>query len=100
MKNRNNELLKYVSSLQGWERKFVADLISISKEFQKYMEETDSTINQFCIDFEVIPREAQKLLNGGINYSMTHLATLEYLWTEYRKSKVKKEVVKVINQEK
>ena len=100
MKDRTNELLKHVSSLQGWERKFVGDLINISDEFQKYMKETGCTMDQFCVDFEVSPREAEKLLNGGINYSMKHLAMLEHLWTIFRRSKVNKEVVKVVNQEK
>lgn len=100
MKDRTNELLKHVSSLQGWERKFVGDLISISNEFQKYMKETGCTMDQFCIDFQIGPLDAEKLLNGGIDYSMKHLAMLEYYWTEFRRLKVNKEVVKVINQEK
>ena len=100
MKDRTNELLKHVSSLQGWERKFVGDLIEISNEFQKYMKETGCSMYQFCVDFEVSTREGEKLLNGGINYSMKHLAMLEHLWTEFRRSKVNKEVVKVVNQEK
>jgi hypothetical protein len=100
MKDRTNEILKYVSSLSGWERKFASDLILFSREFQKYMEETGCTMDQFCVDFEVSPRDAEKLLNGGINYSIKHLATLEYLWTMFRKSKVNKKVVNVVNQEK
>ena len=100
MKDRTNEILKYVASLSGWERKFAGDLILFSGEFQKYMHETGCTMDQFCTDFEVSPREAEKLLNGGINYSIKHLATLEYLWTQHRRSKVDKQVVKIVNQEK
>jgi len=100
MKDRTNELLKHVSSLQGWERKFVGDLLDISSEFQKYMNETGCTMDQFCADFQIEPIYAEKLLNGGIDYSMKHLAMLECYWTEFRRSKVNKEVIKVVNQEK
>jgi hypothetical protein len=91
MKDRTNEILKYVSSLSGWERKFAGDLIAISGEFQKYMHETGSNMDQFCADFEVSPRDAEKLLNGGISYSIKHLATLEYLWTKHRRLKQEKQ---------
>jgi len=100
MKDRTIELLKHVSSLQGWERKFVGDLINISGEFQKYIKETGCTMDQFCVDFEMSRVDAEKLLNGGIDYSMKHLAMLEHVWTEFRRSKVNKEVIKVVNQEK
>jgi hypothetical protein len=100
MKDRTIELLKHVSSLQEWERKFVGDLINISGEFQKYMKEADCTMDQFCVDFEMSRVDAQKLLNGGIDYSMKHLAMLEHLWTVFRRSRVNKEVIKVVNQEK
>lgn len=100
LNKRDKEIMKFVGSLQGFERKWTSDLIAISDNIRKYIEESGCSKEQFCADLKIPLNQYNNFINGNFNYNISQLATIGVLWTELKKSKVKVNLVDVVNQEK
>jgi len=99
MDKRTKELANFIGSLSGWEIKFVEDTIAIARNFRQYIEESKVTVEEFCKQMNIAQKDFNKFVSGNWNYSVNQIASLEYHWTEFRKSKVSKKIIEVVNQE-
>lgn len=102
MNEREQEILKFIGSLQGYEIKFVEDIIGIARNFRKYIEEVGDKfdVKEFCSQVKIQEKDFNKFVSGEWNYSLCEISMLEYLWTSLRRSKVNVNVVSVGDQTK
>lgn len=99
---RVQEIQKFIGSLDGWEIKFVEDTIAIARNFRQYIADCgkEMTPEKFCEQMKIQKKDFNKFVSGNWNYSLEHIAILEFHWTEWKKSKTKVNVVSIPNQEK
>jgi len=93
-------ILKFITSLQEWERGYIVSTIQLSDNFRTYFRESGKSEEEFCLKMKIHPKHFNSFINGGYNYNLSQISTLEHLWTELKRSKVKVDVVTVINHEK
>ena len=94
---RTKEILKFIGSLRDWEVKFTTDTIQIAKNIRMYIEECGEEFHalSFCKSMNIAEGDYGKFIHGEWEYSLREIAALDSLWTEFRKSKVNIENIKV-----
>lgn len=98
MKSKNN-IPAIIGKLLPWERKFIVDTIQISDNIITFLHETKMQPDEFCERFKIEKTEYNKFINGEWNYSLDQISTLEYLWTEHKRGKLKVNIIDVIFEE-
>lgn len=95
MTKREKDILKFIGGLQGYERKWAYDTLVISENIDKFINETQIGLEQFCSEFKITQKQYIDFVSGNWNYSLSDMSTLEHLWTEYRRGKLKVKLVEI-----
>jgi hypothetical protein len=97
MEIRARKILKFIGSLESWEKTFVIRTLQISSDIKLFIYEHGDSFNlaEFCKQMGINEKDYMKFVNGEWDYSIQHISALECIWTDLKRAKLNVEIIKV-----